>query len=201
MLRRLSPRWLIPLTVVVLLLAACSGSGDEAADTTLASTTTETTTTVAPTTTTTEAPSTTAASTTTTVAMSAAVVGVSFDGETCDVDTESVPAGTHAFVVTNDSDQAGHLYVSSLIDGHTFDELLELQEEVGGSPNYYPKPDWAVYEDYNTDPDARPEIELSDDQVMQVRPHTEGTDAVYLGTSVPKRLWFCAPLSVTAPDA
>ena len=189
MLRRLSPRWLIPLTVVVLLLAACSGSGDEAADTTLASTTTETTTTVAPTT------------TTTTVAMSTAVIGVSFDGETCDVDTESVPAGTHAFVVTNDSDQAVHLYVSSLIDGHTFDELLELQEEVGGSPNYYPKPDWVVYEDVSSDPDARPEIELSDDQVMQVRPLTEGTDAVYLGTSVPTRLWFCAPLSVTAPGA
>ena len=26
-------------------------------------------------------------------------------------------------------------------------------------------------------------------------------DAVYLGTGVPYRLWFCAPLSVTAPDA
>ena len=134
MLRRLSPRWSMPFTLVVLLLAACSGSGDEAADTTLASTTTETTTTIAPTTTTTEAPSTTAASTTTTVAMSAAVVGVSFDGETCDVDTESVPAGDHAFVVTNDSDETVHLYVSILGDGHTFDELLELQEEVGVRP-------------------------------------------------------------------
>ena len=201
MLRRLSPRWLIPFTLVVLLLAACSGSGDEAADTTLASTTTETTTTVAPTTTTTEAPSTTAASTTTTVAMSAAVVGVSFDGETCDVDTESVPAGDHAFVVTNDSDETVHLYVSILVDGHTFDELLELQEEVGGSPNYYPKPDWVVYEDVSSDPDARPEIELSDNQSMKGRALTEGADAVYLGTGVPYRLWFCAPLSVTAPDA
>ena len=201
MLRRMSPRWLIPLTVVVLLLPSCSGSDDEAADTTLASATTETTTTLAPTTTTTEAPSTTAASTTTTVAMSAAAIGVSFDGERCEVDTESVPAGGHAFVVTNDSDQAVHLYVSSLIDGHTFDELLELQEEVGGSPNYYPKPDWVVYEDVSSDPDARPEIELSDNQSMKGRALTEGTDAVYLGTSVPKRLWFCAPLSVTAPDA
>ena len=201
MLRRLSPRWLIPLTLVVLLLAACSGSGDEAADTTLASTTTETTTTVAPTTTTTEAPRTTAASTTTTVAMSAAAIGVSFDGERCEVDTESIPAGAHAFVVTNDSDQAVHLYVSILVDGHTFDELLELQEEVGGSPNYYPRPDWIVYEDFSFDSDARPEIELSDNQSMQVRALTEGADAVYLGTSVPNRIWFCAPLSVTAPDA
>lgn len=50
MLRRLSPRWLIPLTVVVLLLPACSDSADEAADTTLAPTTIEavTSTTAAP---------------------------------------------------------------------------------------------------------------------------------------------------------
>jgi hypothetical protein len=54
MLRRLSPRWLIPLAVVVLLLAACSDSADDSADTTLAPTTTTATaatTTSAPTTT------------------------------------------------------------------------------------------------------------------------------------------------------
>lgn len=44
MLRRLSPRWLIPVTVVVLLLPACSDSADDSADTTLAPTTTTTTT-------------------------------------------------------------------------------------------------------------------------------------------------------------
>jgi len=68
MLCRLSPRWLIPLTVVVLLLPACSDSADDSADTTLALTTTavETTTTIAPTTTTTLPPTTTTAATTTT---------------------------------------------------------------------------------------------------------------------------------------
>jgi hypothetical protein len=180
--------WFVPFVLVVLLLAACSGSSDESADTTLAPTTTETTTTVAP---------------TTTVAMSAAVIGVSFDGERCEVDTESVPAGGHAFVVTNDSDHAVALYVSSLVDGHTFDELLELQEEVGGSPNSWPKPDWVVYESPSPEPDARPEVELSDNQFMEARRLTEGTDAVYLAAFVPgpERIWFCAPLSVTAPEA
>jgi hypothetical protein len=177
--------WFVPFVLVVLLLAACSGSSDESADTTLAPTTTETTTTVAP---------------TTTVAMSAAVIGVSFDGERCEVDTESVPAGGHAFVVTNDSDHAVALYVSSLVDGHTFDELLELQEEVGGSPNYWPKPDWVVYELLDFSP-SRPEVELSDNQFMEDWLLTEGTDAVYLSVPGPERIWFCAPLSVTAPEA
>ena len=40
MLRRLSLRWLIPLTLVVLLLATCGGSADDSVDTTVASTAT-----------------------------------------------------------------------------------------------------------------------------------------------------------------
>ena len=67
MLRRLSPRWLILLTVVVLLLPSCSDTADDSSDTTLAPTTTTTialttTTSTAPTTTTTIAPTTVAES-------------------------------------------------------------------------------------------------------------------------------------------
>ena len=68
MLRRLSPRWLIPFTVVVLLLPACSDSTDEAADTTLVPTTTAAATTTA------TAPATTAAPTTTAVAATTTTV-------------------------------------------------------------------------------------------------------------------------------
>jgi hypothetical protein len=50
MLRRLSPRWLIPLTLVVLLLPSCSDTADDSTDTTLADDSTDTT--LAPTTTT-----------------------------------------------------------------------------------------------------------------------------------------------------
>jgi len=66
MLRPLSLRWMVPLTLVVLSLPACSDTADDSADTTLASTTTTveaTTTTEAPTTTTTKAPTTTTTST------------------------------------------------------------------------------------------------------------------------------------------
>ena len=123
-------------------------------------------------------------------------IEVPFDGAGCTVSRESVPAGEWAFVVTDNSDvgvDINNLYVSSLIDGHTFQDVLDLQTEVGGPPNYYPKPDWVVYEE--TSWAARRDIELAENQSATMRVLTAGTDAVYLYTR-DDELWFCAPLEV-----
>jgi hypothetical protein len=87
-------------------------------------------------------------------------------------------------------------------------ELVDLQDEAGGSPNYYPKPSWVVYEDdIAYEYFDRPEVstpELADTQALAARMLTEGNDAVYLyagptgGGPAPDRLWFCAPLEVTS---
>ena len=81
MLRRLSPRWVIPLTVVVLLLPACSDSADDVAATTTAPTTTviEITTTAATTTTSTPPTTTQPPITTTTKASEDGLAGLSVD--------------------------------------------------------------------------------------------------------------------------
>jgi acetyl esterase/lipase len=63
MLRRLSPRWLIPLTVVAFLLPACSDSADDVAATSAPATTMSTVSTTVPATTTTITPTTTTAAT------------------------------------------------------------------------------------------------------------------------------------------
>ena len=176
--------------VMLLLVAACSGGATEEATTSPATEPTVVTTT-------TSAPATTVS--TSTAEPSSGVVEVIFDGVGCTVaGPPTVPAGTRIFfVLTNNSDIDTAdltLYVARLLDGHEFQDLLDLQAEVGGPPNYYPRQEWLVTELRDLDPEAASGVEVADNQILDVRILTEGEDAIYVGDY---RLWFCAPLEVT----
>jgi hypothetical protein len=127
-------------------------------------------------------------------------VDVTFDGVSCIVSPETVSTGGRGFLVSNSSDERVVLYVASIEEGHDFQELLDLQVAVGGSPNYWsPKPAWLTYE--KASPEHIPDrAELADNQSSQGFVMTEGTDAVYLYGVSPNRLWFCGPLEVTSTN-
>ena len=124
-------------------------------------------------------------------------VEVTFDGESCNVSPSSVPAGARPVVVTNNSDEGIILAVSSIGEGHTYEELIELQNAAGGLPAYFSKADWLQDESYSFDPSTQvPDDELADHQSAETFVLTHGTDAVYLYGYSPERLWFCGPLEI-----
>jgi hypothetical protein len=65
---------------------------------------------------------------------------VTFNGDECiaSVPTE-LPVGEHQFVLRNLSDQFQSLWVSHILDGHTYQDLLDMQSEPGV---YFPGPSW-----------------------------------------------------------
>jgi hypothetical protein len=183
----------------VLLIAGCTGSDDTADEPT---TTATPATTVAP-------PGT---ATTVATATTSDFTEVVFDGNGCTMsDPSTLPAGDRGFVITNNSDDVPtsdlYLVVASLHFGHVFQDLVDLQDEAGGPPNYYPHPSWLPHEpDIGVEYFDRPEVstpELTDNQGLVAKILTEGNDAVYLyagpykGGPEPDRVWFCAPLEVT----
>jgi hypothetical protein len=180
MMRPFSLRWLVPLALVLLLLPACSDSGDGAADTTLAPTTTI----EAATTTTIDAATTTQAAAVTVAPV--ATVEVSFDGSSCSVSPQSVPAGDTALLFTNTSDidiERTDLYVGSMPDGHTLESLHAMHASLGGPPNVIPDSDWYIVYDAGYEPVSftpPPDIEMTEDQWLDMRTLTTGTDFVEL---------------------
>ena len=127
MLPRLSPRSLIPLTVVVLLLPACGDSADDSADTTLAPTTT-----TEPTTTTTEP--------TTTEAVEVLSLRLTFDGESCIYEGPTVlAAGPVDLLFVNESES----YATADIRRLTGDKSLQDMIDYMGDPPSPYDPPWA----------------------------------------------------------
>ena len=114
---------------------------------------------------------------------------VTFDGNECTVSGPTeLPTGEHSFLLKDLSGQGQYLYVSRLLDGKTFQDVLDLQSEPGV---YYPKPSWVVYAP------RRPTERIAEgEHVYTFILNKEGEYAIYLGTSSPSSLWFCAPLKV-----
>jgi hypothetical protein len=150
------------------------------------------------------------------------VIEVTFDGRECVVTgPTSVPAGLgRPFVLTNTSGTLVDLGVGSL-RGTSSSEFMDLQRAADGF----------VYEDYEDlhaiytwldvrrealsfDPEERPAIDLAENQTLEVRSLTFGTDIIYLITNAasnlpepgsakdglvsPEGYWFCGQLNVTA---
>ncbi|MGD2147548.1 MAG: hypothetical protein PVH41_12700 [Anaerolineae bacterium] len=115
-----------------------------------------------------------------------------FDGTGCTyTGLTEMPMGRYSFVVDDQSDKDVHLYVVTLTDGKTFQDVLEMQSEPGA---YFPKPDWAKYAiepgSATYKPDGR--------RVRTYLLTREGEHILYVGGFDPWSLWFCAPFWVTA---
>jgi len=117
------------------------------------------------------------------------VIEVTFDGNECTVSGPTeLPTGDHSFVLKDLSEQYQALYVSRLLNGKTYQGLLDLQSEPG---EYYPQPSWVVHKG-----SKGMRRNAKGEKVYTFSLDKEGKHAIYIGSSSPLSLWFCAPLKV-----
>ena len=110
---------------------------------------------------------------------------VTFDGKECTVaGPEEVSRGLYYFILNDESDTNLQLWLNQILEGKTFEDLLDWQEEPGvyrPAPNWIEHPRSMYFKDVDT-------IVHYLDQV--------GTYAILLGSYDPASLWFCEPFRV-----
>lgn len=116
---------------------------------------------------------------------------VTFTGDEC---TSSVPAelpvGEHQFVLRDLSENNPEfiLTILHLIDGHTYQDLLDLQSEPGVDS---PHPDWARYIERKLVGGKWP-----NDKVYIISFEKEGEYGLSTGALYREYLWFCGSFQV-----
>ena len=126
------------------------------------------------------------------------IVEVSFDGSECTVaGATEVPPGDHAFLLTDVSGLDGvGLYAGKLVDGHTFQDALDLEKEAGGPGSPYPRPSWFATVIPDFDP---PEIDLADNQQLRAVSLEPGNHYLAIEALDPPGsygIWLCGPVDV-----
>lgn len=126
------------------------------------------------------------------------IVEVSFDGSECTVaEPTEVPPGDYAFLLTDVSGLDDvELYARKLVDGHTFQDALDIEKEAGGPGSIWRFPRWWAFPTFDYDP---PEVDLADNQ--QLRPYSlePGNHLLAIWAENPDATWLCAPLDVVEP--
>jgi hypothetical protein len=123
-----------------------------------------------------------------------AEIEVSFYGESCDTTApEELPVGKYQFILKDLSRKfPSELYVARITGEHSYQELLDPQEEPG---QYYPKPDWLIY----ALKIGKVGSGIPEDEKHYTVTFEAGEHAIYIATSLPEGgwgLWFCTPLMV-----
>lgn len=118
-------------------------------------------------------------------------IEVLFDGENCSsTGPTELTAGEHSMVITNTTDDATvAMYVRRLVDGHTYQDLLDVQAAIGGPGTYHPKPAWVL-----PTPQTTPGEVLSDHSYRYDHLLEAGTYALVVGPS--DEVWFCGGFDV-----
>ncbi len=126
------------------------------------------------------------------------IIEVTFDGNECTVaGPTEVPPGDQAFVLTDVSDLGAVLFARMLVDGHTFQDALDTEQEAGGPGVYWTRPSWFAGAPVDMDP---PEIDLADNQQLLASRLYAGNHLVGLYTTTGSELiWLCGPLDVVEP--
>ena len=115
-------------------------------------------------------------------------IEVVFYGEECETTApEVLPAGDYDFYITDkDENTSASLNVARITEGHTYQDLLDLQEAPGV---HYTKPDWLIYAE-TIDAEF-----IDSDQKRFTHTLEPGEHAIYIWTR-PFGLWFCVPVMV-----
>jgi hypothetical protein len=126
------------------------------------------------------------------------IMEVTFDGNECTfAGPAEVPPGDQAFVLTDVSDLGAVLFARMIVDGHTYQDVLDGQEEAGGPGSYSPRPSWVANAPVDSDP---PDIDLAENQQLLASRLYPGEHFVALWTTEgPELIWLCAPLDVVEP--
>jgi hypothetical protein len=120
-------------------------------------------------------------------------ITVKFYGEECEVSSPSVvPEGEYLFIFKDlEGKSSADLYVAGLTEGHTFQDLLDIQGEPG---RYWHKPNWVIY-----DKKVDVEFDIAAGEKRIIYSLEKGEHAIYIGNVLPPArngLWFCVPLIV-----
>lgn len=100
-----------------------------------------------------------------------------------------MPPGEYTVVLRNMTDEGQTIYASYLLEGKTYQTLINIQREPG---RYWKKPDWVVYADTVKTSSNEERREFYVTFSLE-----EGEHVLYIGSIKPLNLWFCAPLKVT----
>ncbi len=112
---------------------------------------------------------------------------------------DSVRAGETYFVVLeNTTEEFLDLYVSLLADGHTYEEMVELQPAPGV---YFPKPSWVEYANYERAAanEFDETADLASDASGWAFSSEPGPHAVYTGINRTDSLWLCGTFEAASP--
>ena len=116
---------------------------------------------------------------------------VTFTGDECtsSVPTE-LPVGEHQFVLRDlsENNPLFGLWLGHLLDGHTYQDVLDLQSEPG---EYYPKPSWLVHPRQKLVGQTWPI-----DKVYTFYIENEGEYGIETGSDRPPILWWCGSFQV-----
>ena len=123
-------------------------------------------------------------------------VTVTFDGENCTVEApETLDPGQNTFLFIDEADRSGEMWVRQLVDGATWDDVVEYMEEQGGPGVYFPKPEWLV-----AVPQYAPEERPAEGQHLYS--HDLPADSVFSFTigaedeagTTDEAIWLCGPV-------
>ncbi|MFW2383012.1 MAG: hypothetical protein ACN4GZ_14760, partial [Acidimicrobiales bacterium] len=121
------------------------------------------------------------------------IIEVRFDGSTCTATAPSVlPSGVRSFVLEDRTGEGlADVRTMAIADDHTYQDLLDLQDEEG---EYVALPPWADWPLTTFEPIER---ELAENEIGKKLILEPGKHAIAVGTG--KGTWFCGALQVTEP--
>lgn len=110
---------------------------------------------------------------------------VTFDGSECTVDgPDEVSRGAYYFILNDKSDKNLQLWINQILEGKTFEDLLDWQEEPGV---YRAPPTWIEH--------PRSTYSLKSETTVHYLDQV-GNYATLVGGFNPSSLWFCEPFRV-----
>ena len=116
-------------------------------------------------------------------------IEVTFDGNECTVSGPTeLTTGDQSFILNDLSDKEGVLLVSRLLDGKTFQDILDYARE----PYVWrPTPSWVEHQSQLGAP-----IKANGGEVWTIILRKEGEHFIYIERLYPFGIWICAPLWV-----
>ena len=109
---------------------------------------------------------------------------VTFDGNGCTVSGPTeVPIGDYSFLLNNTSDSRVKLVVGQLLDGHTFQDLVDLQTEPGDN---FMIESWM----------SKPFYYTKDHKIYTVSLDEAGEHVISISVYNHVAIWLCVPFQV-----
>jgi hypothetical protein len=124
--------------------------------------------------------------------LSSQPIEVKFTGDDCTVTGPTeLPAGKHTFTFIDESGMDAELWLLSLRDGKTTQDILDRQSEPG---DWYPKPGWVSYDTRLSIESKESDGRRVDSYIWNLLKVGEHTISCYVPS--PQMMWFPAPLMI-----